>query len=296
MLSVLIPTYNYNSFPFVKELHKQLIEEKVDFEIICLDDGSKSILNIKNKKTNSLSFANFEELTTNIGRSAIRNLLAKKATYKWLLFLDADGFPVHDNFIKLYVEKIKEPNNKFSGFIGGRVHKVESEKNLRIKFGIEREEVSEDLRNENPYRYFFTSNILFKKSVFNEIQFNEKLTGYGYEDLVFGNEMRALNHKVFHINNPVYHLQIEDNTVFINKTKQGLNNLLFLKKQNLLKENDVKLLSYFNKINSFGFQKTMIKLKDFFIRKAIETSSLFYYDLFKLSYLCYLKEKQDETK
>ncbi|QTD37031.1 glycosyltransferase [Polaribacter batillariae] len=296
MLSVLIPTYNYNCFPFVKELHKQFVKEKVCFEIFCLDDGSKSHLNIKNQAINNLSFANFEALETNIGRSAIRNLLAKKANFNWLLFLDSDGFPVHDNFIKLYLDKIKELKTDFSGFIGGRIHKVNSVKNLRIKFGIEREEVAADLRNKNSYRYFFTSNILIKKSVFNEIKFNEKLTGYGYEDLVFGNEMKALKHKIFHINNPVYHLQIEDNAVFINKTKQGLNNLLFLKKQNLLKENDVKLLSYFNKINSFGLHAIMIKLKDFFIQKAIKTSSLFYYDLFKLSYLCYLKEKENETK
>ncbi|QTE22195.1 glycosyltransferase family 2 protein [Polaribacter cellanae] len=296
MLSVLLPTYNYNCFPFVKELHKQLLEAEVNFEIICLDDGSKSVLNKENQQINTLSFSNFEELTTNIGRSAIRNLLAKKATYNWLLFLDSDGFPVHNNFIKLYLNKIEDSKNDFSGFIGGRIHKVGTTNNLRIKFGIGREEVSEDLRNKNPYRYFFTSNIVFKKSVFNEIQFNEKLTGYGYEDLVFGNKMKELNHKVFHINNPVYHLQIEDNTLFINKTKQGLNNLLFLKKQKLLKKNDVKLLSYFHKINSFGLQRNMVKMKDFFIRKAIKTSSLFYYDLFKLSYLCYLKEKENETK
>jgi hypothetical protein len=37
--------------------------------------------------------------------------------------------------------------------------------------------------------------------------------------------------------------------------------------------------------------KIMIKKQDFFIKKAIKTSSLFYYDLFKLSYLCSLNDE-----
>ena len=40
MLSILIPIYNYNVYPLVEELHKQCIECKIDFEIICIDDAS----------------------------------------------------------------------------------------------------------------------------------------------------------------------------------------------------------------------------------------------------------------
>ena len=54
MLSVLIPTYDYNCFPFVHELHNQLLKEKISFEIICFDDGSNSISNLENQKINSL--------------------------------------------------------------------------------------------------------------------------------------------------------------------------------------------------------------------------------------------------
>ena len=43
MLSVLIPTYNYNAVSLVKELHKQLLDSNIVFEIICIDDGSKSL-------------------------------------------------------------------------------------------------------------------------------------------------------------------------------------------------------------------------------------------------------------
>lgn len=40
MLSILIPTYNYNVVPLVLELQKQCLEYKIHFEIIVFDDGS----------------------------------------------------------------------------------------------------------------------------------------------------------------------------------------------------------------------------------------------------------------
>ena len=48
MLSVLIPTYNYNAFFLVDKIHQQLILAQIAFEIICFDDGSKSDLNAEN--------------------------------------------------------------------------------------------------------------------------------------------------------------------------------------------------------------------------------------------------------
>ncbi|AUC86423.1 glycosyl transferase [Polaribacter sp. ALD11] len=289
MISVLIPTYKYNCFPFVQELHNQLTEAAIRFQIICLDDGSKPDFNIENNGINKLSNSHFRSLDKNIGRSAIRNLLIKESFFDWLLFLDADGFPKNDNFIQLYVDYIHSKTD-FVGFIGGRIHKKEESKNLRVKFGTDREELSVVLRNKNPYRFLFTSNILLKKSVFNKIKFNEDLKGYGYEDVLLGNSIRDKDYKILHINNPVYHLQIENNTVFINKTKQGLTNLFFLENEKLITENDIKLLKYFHKIEDLkldGFFKNKV---NFFIKMAVKTSNLVFYDLFKLSYLCYLKE------
>ena len=222
MISVLIPTYNYNCYPFVKELHNQFIATNIKFQIICLDDGSKSDFNIENNKINNLTNAYFEELKKNFGRSAIRNLLVKKAAFEWLLFLDADGFPKNKNFIQKYLDLIKS-ENKYIGYVGGRIHKKDGRKSLRVKFGIKREELSVNERNKNPYRFLFTSNMMLNKSVFKQTNFNENLKGYGYEDVLFGNSIRDKGYKVLHINNPVYHLQIEQNKIFIDKTKKDAN-------------------------------------------------------------------------
>ena len=40
MLSILIPTYNYNVFPLAQSIHKQCSDIDIDFEIIVLDDAS----------------------------------------------------------------------------------------------------------------------------------------------------------------------------------------------------------------------------------------------------------------
>ena len=90
MISVLIPVHNYLITTLVQSLHKQLTVEKIAFEIICLDDAStdKKFTKI-NKKIRELEGVKYNLLKTNIGRSAIRNKLAKIAQYEWLLFLDA---------------------------------------------------------------------------------------------------------------------------------------------------------------------------------------------------------------
>jgi glycosyltransferase involved in cell wall biosynthesis len=65
MLSILIPIYNYNAYPLVKELHSQCLEATIDFEILCQDDFS---VNIQQKEINTLENCRFSRNETNLGR------------------------------------------------------------------------------------------------------------------------------------------------------------------------------------------------------------------------------------
>lgn len=105
MISILIPTYNYTVFPLVENLYQQCQKANFQYEILVLDDAStdKEIV-IKNSEINLLEHCSFQILPENIGRSKIRNLLAEKAKYDWLLFLDADTFPSKSNFVHNYLE------------------------------------------------------------------------------------------------------------------------------------------------------------------------------------------------
>ena len=89
MISILIPCYNYSVNKLVQNIHIQTEIEKINYEIICAEDGStKLFTNSKIKKLKNVRYIINKE---NIGRSKIRNYLAKKAKYNWLLFIDCDS-------------------------------------------------------------------------------------------------------------------------------------------------------------------------------------------------------------
>ena len=90
MLSILIPTYNYNVYPLACQLEQQAIKEGVNFELICFDDGSNSVLNIENEKINTLTNCKFIAAKQNIGLSNNRNTLAKASKYEYILFMEGE--------------------------------------------------------------------------------------------------------------------------------------------------------------------------------------------------------------
>ena len=124
MLSILIPTYNYNIEALVTELHAQATACGIDFEILCYDDCSTNLdLIASNKSINLLKNTSYKVLKSNIGRSAIRNLLAKDAHYDLLLFLNrqlhkarkAIGLPYWSlaSYLKSRVKKANEAIERY---------------------------------------------------------------------------------------------------------------------------------------------------------------------------------------
>ncbi len=296
MISILIPTYNYNVFSLAENLQQQCKKAKIIYEIIVLDDAStdKEITE-KNVDINSLDHCSFQTLPNNIGRSKIRNLLAEKAKYKWLLFLDADTWPSNSKFIRKYLEAF--PNEKSVIFGGIEYPKNTSEKSsLRYKYGIERESLSLSKRIKNPYRSFITMGFAIKKEIFETIKFNENLAGYGYEDSVFAFELQKNNIQILHINNPVVHLNLETNDHFIKKSELALRNLLHFYETGEIDGEMVKVLKTYLKLKN---RNLLFGLRGFFsisktpLLKNLNSPnpSLFFFDLYRLGYLSSLKTK-----
>ncbi len=143
MISILIPTYNFNTLPLVEELYKQAVLENIDFEIIVCDDASpvNEITEI-NSKINQLENCRFERNETNLGRGQNRNLLVSKARYDWTLLMDCDMYPKSKNFIKIYLRSLKNKEKK--AIFGGLIYFDEKPKDdevLRWIFGKNREEI-----------------------------------------------------------------------------------------------------------------------------------------------------------
>ena len=290
MISILIPCYNYNAYDIVSRLEKECLTLGIVFEIICIDDASFSPLNELNQKINILTNCKFFESKKNIGRSANRQLLSQKAQYKWLLYLDVDVKPLNDDFIKVYLNEIKKG---FEVVFGGFNYKNIESNNLRYLFGKSREDIPSIKRNKKPYKYIISSNFLVKKVIFDKINRNININGYGM-DYFFGALLKENSISIKHIDNEVTHYGIDDNSKFLIKTNEALKNLHYLNKNKLITKNDITILKYYRLLDFLGLKRIISKLFKMF-SKSIESNlkgsypSLFVFDLYRLSYLCSLK-------
>lgn len=292
MLSILIPTYNYNVYPLVEVIEQQILKANIVFELICVDDGSFSLLNENNQKINALANCKFIEAKKNSGRTATRQFLAEQAQYNWLLFLDCDVIPVEDNFIENYINEINSHTEAvFGGFAYSEGH-TNIHKTLRYTFGKHREEVDALKRNRNPYKVIISANFIIKKDLFLKLNKNEHQNIYGL-DYLFSAMLKQYHIKVKHINNEVYHLGIDDNPVYLEKAKKAVETLSFLYKNNKIKTNAISLLKAYLIIKNIGLSKLFGKLM-FKYNSNIEENltgkspSLFLFDLYRLGYFCRL--------
>lgn len=290
MLSILIPVFNYNVLPLVETLYKQALESDIIFEIICLDDAS-TFFSIENQKINRFEKCSYAILEKNIGRSGIRNLLAHKAAYENLLFLDADTIPIHSNFISNYISQINDREKVIYGGILYEDSKPQQKETLRLVYGRRREALSTLERNKKPYISFLTLNFMIRKSTFSLVIFNENIPNLRHEDTLFSYNLMQNKIDIVHIENPVYHLGIENSKTFLRKSEEAVVGLKNLVDSDLIPPEYTKLSHYFQIINkyylkglvAFGFKI----FKPFFLKQLLSKKpSLFLFDIYRLGYYC----------
>ncbi len=294
MLSILIPTYNYVIFPLALELHRQCLESKIAFEIIAIDDGSNSKLNEENKAINSLENCVFTSLNKNVGLSVNRNLLANKAKYTNLLFIDGDSVVINPNYVKNYIDAIENTDIIY----GGRVHpETVSSPNqkLRWKYGRNVEDKTASQRYLAVYKTLMFNNTLIKKDCFNQIKFDPNLTKYGHEDTLFAYQASLSNLKVKHIDNPIEHGDIDESSIFISKVKNSLNNLDLLDKERKIDPGFIKILALHHFMKSYKLDFVAAYFFKFFNKILFKqlvskNPSLFLFNGYRIGYLCSLKK------
>lgn len=298
MISILIPTYNYNTLPLVKALHEQIILENIPFEIIVNDDASPINENTTiNNTINELENCQFSRNEKNMGRAENRNILVQKANYDWILLMDCDMFPKSKNFIKLYLESIR--TRKENIFYGGIIYydkKPAADEVLRWKFGKHREEIPISKRIKKPHHYALISNILLKKEMLTTYPFDKQLVNYGYEDIVFILNLKKHNVPIHHIENPAYHLNLEKSAVFLEKFHSSLQNLKQLLNRKIIVEEDTALTTMYGKIESMKlvkFAALIFRLcKKMWTKNLLsENPSIFIFDLYRLGYFCQINSR-----
>lgn len=299
MLSILIPEYNFNCLQLIKDLSNQASLLEIEHEIIVIDDCSTSPC-AENKSITSLPHCQYLELSQNLGRAKIRNLLAQKAQYEKLLFIDCDAEVCSDSFLKRYLSFIHEECVVCGGCIYNEKN-TDPSTQLRLFYGRKRESRTAKERQEKPFFAFSSFNFLISKNIFNKIKFDENITEYGHEDTIFGFELMHKKISLYHIDNPLIHAGLESSSIFLEKTKTGIGNLIQIHQQQnkAYFSKEIKLLHVFQQLKRLHLHKIFglmfCPLKSYFEKNLLSPKpNIYLFDLYKLTYLCYLSNKSDK--
>ena len=290
MLSLLIPTYNYNVFPLVLELQNQCNESRIEYEIIVLDDGSKTIFK-ENEQINALENCQYLINEVNRGRASNINKLAELSKFDYILILEADAFPSKKNYIQLYVDAIKhKPQAVFGGVIYSE-NKPQQNALLRWFYGKSRESKTLKQRIQNPNDIVFSWNLLLKKNIFLKNPFDSSIKTYGFEDLVFLKKLKQNKVFIEQIENTLVHQNEEESSFFIEKSKAAVLNLIQLYQKNILEPVDSSLLNTFETVKKLNLISVVTKFFKYFENSLLknllsEKPSLFLFDLYRLGYFC----------
>lgn len=299
MISVLIPVYNYDISFLVDCLHQAVTDSESVAEIIIGADGCDSGFLKSYKDLEKLEGVSLLVSNTNIGRAAIRNRLAEKASGNHLLYIDADAL-IQGNalpFIQNYLDHLDEAPVLCGGTAYRSVRPDDPDRYLRWNYGVHREQRSARKRNKNPYSSFSGFNFMVDKSVFLKLRFNEELHKYGHEDTLFGYQLKIVGKKILHIDNSLIHEGIETNREFILKTQEGVQNLSLLydmvtDKGNFIKSVRLLRLYHYLRLTGIAYPLTWFYKK---YRRRIEIylrrrkSTLLIFSIYKLALFCFFR-------
>ena len=284
MISILIPIYNCDITKLAKTLNEQCKAAKINYEIVCFDDYSKKKYKELNRTLDHEFGISYLELSENHGRSKIRNKLAKNARYEKLILLDCDSEINNNSFLQNYIE-----SSELQGVIyGGRNYKSSPPKTinkyLHWHYGKNRESQATEKRLNAPYISFQSNNFMIDRDILLAHPFEEAISGYGYEDLVFANQLKTSKINILHIDNPVYHKGIEYNDDFLAKSKVAAENLAILYHQDKL--SDTRMLKFHAKLKKVGFNSLLHKIiqrnTDRFLKNLkSKNPNLLFFDLYR---------------
>ncbi len=294
MISILVPVYNWDVSVLINALYSQAVDLGVPFEIRVYEDGSDVAYTVKNEQLNSLENVVYVNNKHNVGRSSIRNRLAREAKFDHLIFMDCDSQVTSQSYLKQYFLQ-----RDALAIYGGRSYeksKPNRSNLLRWKYGVKRECLPAIQRQAKPYLSFLTNNFFIHKSVFDLVQFDEELVTYGYEDSFFAQELKAQGIAITHIDNPLVHLGLETSSQYISKTRDALANLHVMYVDGKLSESAVSLLHFYSKLKMFrNILASLYILVGRLLVSQLKSKnpSLVVFDAYRLLYFSYLESKRD---
>lgn len=244
MLSILIPTKDYDCCNLVESLHRQCEAIGLPYEIIVGEDGSSLQGLALNEKVEKIPNCKRFIKKENVGRSEIRNLLADEAKSKNIMFLDSDAVAEQDDIIRKYIEALEESPVVCGGlYHADKLH----DKRFSLRYKYEKDadkHRSATERAEHPYDKFATFAFAIHKEIFMQIRFSKKIDRYGHEDTLFGHELQRKGIVIKHIDAPFLHNGLETNEIYLGKVEDSIRTLIKMEEE--IKE--TPLLHCYNKL------------------------------------------------
>lgn len=294
LLSILIPTYNFDCTKLVEDLLQQLPGNS---EIIVGDDGSTD-QGIKQRLSHisQMPTCRLYASSRNIGRSAIRNRLARQAQGEWLLYLDSDAEVIHKDFLQNYLQEIQH-NPGIKVLCGGIKHPDKLPcKEVSLRYNYEKKaepRFTAANRRKNEYSNFRTFNFMIRRDIMYEHPFDENIVKYGYEDVILGAWLQRDNIHIHHIDNEMMNGDIETNPRFVEKTEEAMQTLATI--PDIIRSHST-LVVHYNRLQHFhltGLIRIFHRLFGRTIRRNLCSDSprLALFNFYKLSYYACLKKE-----
>lgn len=291
MLSILIPVKDYCCTALVAEMQRQCEALDIAYEIIVGEDGSSHEGLKLNSPIDILPHCNRLIEHTNIGRAGIRNRLAERAKGKNIMFIDCDAIPEKDEIVKSYNAAL----NSCEVVCGGLYH-ADKQPYIGCELRYLYEKAADKRRSathrkQKPYDCFTTFCFAIRKELFMQIKFNETITKYGYEDTLFGYELRRKGIEIEHIDAPLLHTGLEKNELYLHKVEQSIESLVTIEKE----IGETPLLRCYRRVTALHMTSIVAniwkRLRNQLCKNLYGCNpSLLLLNFYKLGYFCYLKK------
>ena len=294
------------------------------FEIIFADDGSAdATARQRNAIIAQLPYCQYIERPKNVGRSAIRNFLAHTAHYSHLIFLDGDVAIKRGNFVQTYLahrndadviigtlhfSRMQVACDTAEDIIGYTKRAKEETKKTtepvlyddNLKYRYEQQFLAKHpvkKRMQQPYASFRTTNFMVRRDLLLAYPFDETFHEYGYEDTLFGKQLKEHGATLIHLDNAATIADYEDNATFVAKTEESLRTLAAHAHQ---LQGCSTLLHTANKLKFLHLQPLIafvFKLfKDLLHKNLCSNSpSVFLFNVYKLGYYVNLTRSINQT-
>lgn len=294
------------------------------FEIIFADDGSAdATARQRNAIIAQLPYCQYIERPKNVGRSAIRNFLAHTAHYSHLIFLDGDVAIKRGNFVQTYLahrndadviigtlhfSRMQVACDTAEDIIGHTKRAKEETKkttepmlyNDNLKYRYEQQFLAKHpvkKRMQQPYASFRTTNFMVRRDLLLAYPFDETFHEYGYEDTLFGKQLKEHGATLIHLDNAATIADYEDNATFVAKTEESLRTLAAHTHQ---LQGYSTLLQTANKLKSLHLLPLIAFVFGLFkglLHKNLcsNSPSVFLFNVYKLGYYIHLTRSISQT-